>query len=443
MRLLVGFALVLLGIGFVQGQLVIPTFNNLDVLSLIPQLQGFIGQLDQILPQLAGILSSVELQSLKDKITQLFLSQLGGNLDINAIKDKLRPLLQQYLGSKPQGRFDIDAIIQQITSTAVAALPGLVLGLLGKRELPTSDARAGLSDLLSLVDKYQLQTIIPHIEQFIGADKLQQLQNLFFATVVTGLGNNWNLATLSQALQQLVTQFVPQAAQMRIDWEAIAQSALNGLASALPSIAIGALSLFGKRELPVNDARAGLTDLLSLVDKYQLQTIIPHIEQFVGADKLQELQNLFFTTVVTGLGSNWNLATLSQALQQLVTQFIPQASQMRIDWDAIAQSALNGLVTALPSIAIGALSLFGKRGLGVDYQQLLSELSIQKLAQIVQVVSSADKAAVFAKLRQLLQSLFPAYRGRINFDDLAAAVLNQLNNLLPNLSQSIFSTLLG
>jgi hypothetical protein len=112
-------------------------------------------------------------------------------------------------------------------------------------------------------------------------------------------------------------------------------------------------------------------------------------------------------------------------------------------WDAIAQSALNGLVTALPSIAIGALSLFGKRGLGVDYQQLLSQLSIEKLAQIVQVVSSADKATVFAKLRQFLQSLFPAYQGRINFDDLAAAVLNQLNNLLPNLSQSIFSTLLG
>jgi hypothetical protein len=126
-------------------------------------------------------------------------------------------LLQQYLGSNLQGRIDIDAIIQQITGTAFTALPNIVLNLLGKRELPTSDARDSLSDLLALVDKYQLQTIIPHIEQFIGADKLQQLQNQFFATVVTGLGNNWNLATVSQALQQLVTQFVPQAAQMRIE----------------------------------------------------------------------------------------------------------------------------------------------------------------------------------------------------------------------------------
>jgi hypothetical protein len=126
-------------------------------------------------------------------------------------------LLQQYLGSNLQGRIDIDAIIQQITGTAFTALPNIVLNLLGKRELPTSDARDSLSDILALVDKYQLQTIIPHIEQFIGADKLQQLQNQFFATVVTGLGNNWNLATVSQALQQLVTQFVPQAAQMRIE----------------------------------------------------------------------------------------------------------------------------------------------------------------------------------------------------------------------------------
>jgi hypothetical protein len=114
-------------------------------------------------------------------------------------------------------------------------------------------------------------------------------------------------------------------------WDAIAQSDLNCIASALPSIAIGALSLFGKRELPVNDARAGLGDLLALADKYQLQTIIPHIEQFIGADKLQQLQNQFFATVVTGLGNNWNLATVSQALQQLVTQFVPQAAQMRIE----------------------------------------------------------------------------------------------------------------
>jgi hypothetical protein len=51
----------------------------------------------------------------------------------------------------------------------------------------------------------------------LSSDKLQQLQTQFLATVVTALGNNWNLNTVAQALQQLVTQFVPQAAQMRIE----------------------------------------------------------------------------------------------------------------------------------------------------------------------------------------------------------------------------------
>ena len=87
--------------------------------------------------------------------------------------------------------------------------------------------------------------------------------------------------------------------------------------------------MFGKREAV--DARAGLDDLLALVDKYQLQTFIPHIEQFLGPDKLQELQTQFFTTVVAALGNNWNIATLAQVLQQLVTQFVPQVAQMRIE----------------------------------------------------------------------------------------------------------------
>jgi hypothetical protein len=173
--------------------------------------------LDTILPQLTGILSSSELQSLKDKITQVVLSQLGGNLDLNSITDKLRPIIQQFLGSKPLGRIDIDTLLQQVAGAAASALPGLILGFLGKRE--AIDTRAGINDILALVDKFQLNTILPQIEQFLGPDKLQQLQNQLFATVIAGLGNNWNAATLAQAVQQLITQFVPQAAQMRIEYD--------------------------------------------------------------------------------------------------------------------------------------------------------------------------------------------------------------------------------
>jgi hypothetical protein len=94
---------------------------------------------------------------------------------------------------------------------------------------------------------------------------------------------------------------------------------------------MGAISIFGKRE--ATDARAGINDILALVDKFQLNTILPQIEQFLGPDALLQLQNQFFATVVTGLGNNWNIPTLAQALQQLVTQFVPQAAQMRIEYD--------------------------------------------------------------------------------------------------------------
>jgi uncharacterized membrane protein YqhA len=328
MRLLAVFALVLVGIVCVQGQLVVPQINNVDlILSLLPQLQNFVGQLDKILPQLVNVLSSVEIQSLKDKIVQVVLSQLGGNLDLNAIKDKIRPILQQFLGSKQQGRFDIDAVLQQVAQAITSALPGLLIGLIGKREAV--------------------------------------------------------------------------------------------------------------------DARAGLDDLLALVNKLQLNTVIPQIQQFLNSAQLQQLQNQFFTTVVTAVGNNWNVATLAQALKQLVTSFVPQATQMRIDWEQIGQAALDGLVTAIPGVLIGLVSLIGKRDLGLNYQQLLAQLPVDKFAQIIQLVNSANKATVLAKLRNFLQQFFSAYQGRINFDDLASNLLNHLNNLLPTLSQSIFQTLLG
>jgi hypothetical protein len=159
-----------------------------------------------------------ELQSLKDKIVQIVVGQIGNKPDVNAIMNQLRPLLQQFLGSKPTSRLDIDALLQQLAGAAASVLPGILLGLLGKRDLQTGDARS-LDQILALASQYQLSTLIPQIEQFLGPDKLQELQSQFFATVVSALGNNWNMATVAQMLQQLVTQFVPQVAQMRIEYE--------------------------------------------------------------------------------------------------------------------------------------------------------------------------------------------------------------------------------
>lgn len=312
-----------------NGLPVTSQLNNLNALiSFLPQYQGFIGQLNSILPQLAGILSSAELQSLKDKVIQVVLSQVGNKPTLDALKDKIRPFLQQLLGSKPQSRIDFDALLQQIASVATSALPGILFGLLGKRDLATDDSRS-------------------------------------------------------------------------------------------------------------------LAEVLALVDKYQLSTILPQVELFLGPDKLQELQTQFFSTVVTALGNNWNIATVAQALQQLVTQFVPQMGAMRIDWEALGQSALNGLVSAIPSIAIGLFSMFGKRDLSAAYQQLLSQLPVNQFAQIIQVVLNSDKSVVLAKIRELLKSFFAAQQGRINFDDLATNLLSHLNNLLPTLSQSIFSIFLG
>ena len=84
--------------------------------------------------------------------------------------------------------------------------------MLGKRE-----ARFGVDDILALVDKLQITTLIPQIQQFLNSDKLQQLQNQFFSTALAAANNHWNLATVAQAIQQLVTQFVPQVADMRIE----------------------------------------------------------------------------------------------------------------------------------------------------------------------------------------------------------------------------------
>ncbi|CAF0959159.1 unnamed protein product [Rotaria magnacalcarata] len=325
MRLLTRLAFVLASIYFVQCQLIVPQLSSLNLLnSLRPQIQNFLDKLEDILPQYLGTISSVELQTLEDKLIQVVLGQLGGNLNFNALKDKLRPVLQQFLNTKPQIRFDFDTLLSHVSNAALTELPAIILSVLsGKREV--TDARFGLDDVLALADKLPLSTYLPQIQQFLSSDKFEQLQNQFLSIVLAAVGNKWDVAPLAQALQQLFTQFVPQTAQMRVDWDHLAQQAINGLASAAPSIIAIALGFIGKREVRVN------------------------------------------------------------------------------------------------------------------YQELLSQLSIDKLAQIFEVINSVDKSKVFAQLRKLLQNLFQTYLGRVNFDEMAASLMNQLNGLLPALSQSLFS----
>ncbi|CAF4331529.1 unnamed protein product [Adineta steineri] len=215
MRLLAPFAVLLVSIAFAQSQLVVPQINNLNaVISLLPQLQGFLGQLNNILPQLTGVLSSSELHSLKDKLIQFVVAQLGSNLDLNAIKDKIRPILQHFLASKPQRSFDFDQLLQQIVGATTEALPSIILNMVGKRD--ATDARINVNDILQFVNNNQIQNFIPQILQFLSGDKLQQLQNQFFATVLAAAGNNWNVATLAQTIEQLVSQFVPEVSRIKI-----------------------------------------------------------------------------------------------------------------------------------------------------------------------------------------------------------------------------------
>ena len=86
---------------------------------------------------------------------------------------------------------------------------------MGKRQ--AVDSRGDIDNIFALANQLQLNTILPQIQSFLSPDKLQQLQEQFFATVVTALGDKWNLNTIAQALQQLVTQFVPQVSHMRIE----------------------------------------------------------------------------------------------------------------------------------------------------------------------------------------------------------------------------------
>ncbi len=90
---------------------------------------------------------------------------------------------------------------------------------------------------------------------------------------------------------------------------------------------------------------ATLTLLFICLSFVQGQLVIPKIndlntvlsssqfQQLLSVEKLQQLKNEIFTTIVTGLKNNWNIDTIAQVLEQLITQYVPQVNQMNIEYD--------------------------------------------------------------------------------------------------------------
>jgi len=177
------------------------------------------------------------------------------------------------------------------------------------------------------------------------------------------------------------------------------------------------------------------------------------VKQFLSPDKLQQLQNRIAAIAISGFANRWNVATFAQVLQQLVTQYIPQVTQMRIEydnnrnkskiysifhfsWKAIGQSVLNNVAPAFSSIRTDIKGgLFKKRDLEGNDLQFLAQLPLDKLAQIVEAATIPDRPTALAKLRELLRQFFSVGQGRIDFDELAENMLTYVNTMLPQLCQ--------
>jgi len=439
--LLAGFVLVSIAFGCtVEAR---PNINNLGgLLNQLSQLHGVLDHLDDWFPQIHQILSSSEFSSFKDKVTQVILAGIASNGGISGITAQLQGIIQQVPQVYPTGRINWDALLNNFLNGVVSAVPQIALGLLGKRDVNTDDLSArNLQQLYNLVDKLNLNTLIPQIQGLLNGPQLQQMQTQFF-NMMGGLfnGNLPSANVLGGMIQSLVSQFLPSANLMRIDWEHLGNQALNGLVSALPSIAVGLISLFGKRDLPqerinfqqllatlpvdkiaklvatilnnhnghvtnvltqldsllqqffpqyqgridfeqltsmvfntvVNNLPAlgisfiqslfgkrDINQLVTLISSIDITHLIPQIQHLISNINLQQLQSQFMTLVINALANHMDIKELGQQIQVLVMQFLPSANLMRIDWEHLGNQALNGLVSALPSIAVGLLSLFG------------------------------------------------------------------------------------
>lgn len=81
--------------------------------------------------QFNGLISTSQLQLLKDELVHLILNQFVSNFDLQTLTNGIRFLLEKHLGSNLRGRSDFDVLIQQIINTTTTALPGVILGMIG------------------------------------------------------------------------------------------------------------------------------------------------------------------------------------------------------------------------------------------------------------------------------------------------------------------------
>lgn len=180
----------------------------------------------------------------------------------------------------------------------------------------------------------------------------------------------------------------------------------------------------------------------------EMKTVISlfQSERLLSADQLSKLQKEIFTAVLTDLKNNCDMFILSQTLEQLVTQYLPQL-QIEYDyqwrknksieyffssWIDFSQSIIDDVASVLLNIlsaAPGGLSDTEN----TEFQVLLSQLPMEKYTKIVQIANNSDRPTALINLQELLLDFFSVQQSRSNFDDIAADLLNNLNHILPQL----------
>lgn len=180
----------------------------------------------------------------------------------------------------------------------------------------------------------------------------------------------------------------------------------------------------------------------------EMKTVISlfQSERLLSADQLSKLQKEIFTAVLTDLKNNCDMFILSQTLEQLVTQYLPQL-QIEYDyqwrknqinriffssWIDFSQSIIDDVASVLLHILSDAPGGLGDTE-NTEFQVLLSQLPMEKYTKIVQIANNSDRPTALINLQELLLDFFSVQQSRSNFDDIAADLLNNLNHILPQL----------
>lgn len=67
------------------------------------------------------------------------------------------------------------------------------------------------------------------------------------------------------------------------------------------------------------------------IDNLNAIISLSQAERWLSFDKVQEVQNRVFNTVIIGLSSQWDITTLAEVLEHLVGEYVPQISEMLIE----------------------------------------------------------------------------------------------------------------